>query len=199
MHRSVSSCSRVTLAAMIAISSLDSVALAQGHADHATTKGHADHATPKVKTAPASRQFEIRFLEGMIDHHAMAVHMSKLLQVQAVHPELRLLGDSISVAQSAEITQMQAWLKEWYGRTHKPAMAMGGMGMMEKLKGEAFEKEYLRMMIRHHASAVQQAKTCERRAKHTELHDLCHRIGVSQQREIATMKDWRCRWYKQCK
>ncbi|MEO5989655.1 MAG: DUF305 domain-containing protein [Candidatus Eisenbacteria bacterium] len=149
--------------------------------------------------APASKQFEIRFLEGMIDHHAMAVHMSQLLHTEAVHPELRVLGDSIAAGQSAEIQQMQGWLKEWYGRTHEPARMMAGMGMLEKMKGESFEKEYLRMMIRHHASAVRSGRECERRAKHAELHTLCHHITESQKREIAIMKDWLCRWYQKCK
>lgn len=189
MKRSVMSWLRVGFPALVGLISLDSVALAGDTYGHAATQAVA---------GPASKQFEIRFLEGMIDHHAMAVHMSQLLKAQAVHPELRALGDSIVAGQSAEIVQMQAWLKEWYGRAHEPSTKMAGMGMVEKMKGEAFEKKYLQMMIRHHTSAVRSGKECERRAKHAELHTLCHHITDSQQREIAIMKDWLCRWYKQC-
>jgi len=189
MHKSIVTYFRVALPAMLAIVSLDSVALA--------ADPHAHPTTGKI-AAPAAQQFEIRFLEGMIDHHAMAVHMSELLQAQAVHPELRMLGDSIAVAQRAEIIQMQGWLETWYGRRHEPSMMMPGMQKLESLKSAAFEQEYLSIMIRHHAMAVKQAKQCERLAKHPELHVLCHNIDRSQQGEIATMKDWLCRWYHKC-
>ena len=189
MHASILSSLRIALPAMLALISLDTVAFA--------ADPHAHAPTSKV-AAPASRQFEIRFLEGMIDHHAMAVHMSEILHTQAVHLELRMLGDSIAVAQRAEIIQMQGWLEKWYGRKHEPSMRMPGMQRMEKLKAQAFEQEYLTMMIRHHAMAVKQAKECERLAKHSELHELCHNIDRSQQREIKVMKDWLCRWYRKC-
>lgn len=190
MHESVVSYFRIALPAMLAIVSLDSVALA--------ADSHTHSPTSKV-AAPAAQQFEIRFLEGMIDHHAMAVHMSQMLQTQAVHPELRKLGDSIAVAQKAEIIQMQGWLVKWYGRKHEPSMMMmPSMQKLERLKATAFEQEYLSMMIRHHAMAVKQAKECERLAKHSELHVLCHNIDRSQRGEIAVMKDWLCRWYRKC-
>ena len=81
---------------------------------------------------------------------------------------------------------------------HEPPTMMAGMQALEPLKGEAFEKEYLQMMIRHHAMAVRQAKECRRRGKHAELRHMCSHIEKSQQREIVTMKDWLCRWYHKC-
>ena len=189
MHWTVTSCLRASFPAALAILLLDSAALAQGPHEHVATR---------ATGTPSASRFELRFLEGMIDHHAMAVHMSELLHAQAIHAELRNLGDTIAVAQSAEIKQMQAWLQQWYGHTHQPPTMMASMRALEQLKGEAFEKEFLQMMIRHHAMAVRQAKECQRRAKHTELHDMCHHIVQSQQREIVTMKDWLCRWYRKC-
>lgn len=189
MHWSLTTRLRAGLPAAIAILLLDSAAVAQGSHEHVAAR------QPGM---PSASRFEIRFLEGMIDHHAMAVHMSELLHAQATHAELRNLGDAIAVAQRAEIKQMQTWLQQWYGRTHEPSTMMAGMQALERLKGEAFEKEYLQMMIRHHAMAVRQGKECQRRGKHTELHDMCHHIVQSQQREIVTMKDWLCRWYRKC-
>ena len=189
MHWSVATRLRAGLPAALAFFMLDSAAFAQGMHEHAATR-------PAGKLSAS--QFEVRFLEGMIDHHSMAVHMSQLLQAQATHPELRSLGDTIAVAQRAEIEQMQTWLQQWYGRTHEPSTVMAGMQSLEPLKGAAFEKQYLQMMIRHHAMAVRQAKECQRRAKHPELRQMCHNIEHSQQREIVTMKDWLCRWYQKC-
>ncbi len=190
MHWSVSSRLRACFPTALAILLLDSVALAQGPHEHAATREAA---------VPSASRFEIRFLEGMIDHHAMAVHMSELLHAQATHGELRTLGDTIAVAQTAEIKQMQTWLQKWYGRTHEPPTMMAGMGALEQLKGEAFEKKFLQTMIRHHALAVRQAKECQRHGKHTELRNMCRHIEQSQQAEIATMKGWLCRWYRKCR
>ena len=189
MHWSISSRLRASFPAALAILLLDSAALAQGPHEHVATRGAA---------TPSANRFEIRFLEGMIDHHAMAVHMSGLLHAQATHGELRSLGDTIAVAQSAEIKQMQTWLQKWYGRTHEPPTMMAGMGALEQLQGEAFENEFLQMMIRHHALAVRQAKECQRRGKHKELDQMCHNIERSQQQEIAIMKGWLCQWYRKC-
>ena len=152
---------------------------------------------PPAGLSSATR-FEIRFLEGMIDHHAMAVQMSRMLQTQAIHPELRSLGDSIAAAQTDEIKQMQAWLQQWYGRTHEPPAMMADMQALDKLKGAAFEKQFLQMMIPHHSLAVRRAGECQRRGKHPELRQMCRNIVRSQQREIVTMKGWLCRWYHKC-
>ena len=92
----------------------------------AFAQGAQKHVFPRHETALSASKFEIQFMEGMIDHHAMAVHMSHLLHEQAIHPELRMLGDSIGVTQSAEITRMKGWLQQWYGRTHEPSMMMSG-------------------------------------------------------------------------
>ena len=70
MHWTASSCLRASFPAALAIFMLDSVAFAQGSHDHVATR---------IAAMPADARFEISFLEGMIDHHAMAVHTSELL------------------------------------------------------------------------------------------------------------------------
>ena len=50
------------------------------------------HAAPPASSS--ARQFEIKFLKGMIDHHAMAVHMAQMCSTRAEHlpvvPEMPL-------------------------------------------------------------------------------------------------------------
>ena len=52
------------------------------------------------------------FLESMIPHHQGAIDMAKYL-AGSDKPELVKLGADIITAQTAEIEQMQKWLKEW--------------------------------------------------------------------------------------
>ena len=57
------------------------------------------------------------FLEMMIPHHQHAIDMSNDALTNAQHPELQRLAKDIIAVQSAEIAEMQGYLKAWYGIT----------------------------------------------------------------------------------
>lgn len=155
---------------------------------------------PAPDTATAS--FEVRFMEDMIDHHAMAVEMATLCEAKAVHTELAELCTEIRVAQQQEIETMQSWLQSWYGVSYAPEMSTGAMRRMEKLaalSGAEFEIAFMESMIRHHAQAIREGSMCLERAFHTELLDLCENIIVSQTMEIQLMRTWLCDWYGICR
>jgi uncharacterized protein (DUF305 family) len=58
--------------------------------------------------------FEIAFLEGMIEHHVGAVDMAQLVLKNTDREELvQMAGDIIEV-QTAEIEMMQDWRDTWY-------------------------------------------------------------------------------------
>lgn len=60
-------------------------------------------------------EFEITFMEDMIEHHAGAIRESTTCLLKAYHKELRDLCQSIISAQAAEINTMRTWLCQWYG------------------------------------------------------------------------------------
>jgi uncharacterized protein (DUF305 family) len=60
-------------------------------------------------------EFEIAFMEMMIKHHEKAIREGQHCGDTAYHAELRELCENIIRTQSAEITQMQTWLCQWYG------------------------------------------------------------------------------------
>ena len=60
-------------------------------------------------------EFEIAFMEMMIEHHERAIREAEECLRRAYHRQLRRLCESIIGTQSAEIEQMQSWLCEWYG------------------------------------------------------------------------------------
>lgn len=62
----------------------------------------------------ASKDFDQRFLEAMISHHQGAVQMAETIKGTATHPELRTFAEKVITDQTAEITQMESWLREWY-------------------------------------------------------------------------------------
>jgi len=158
----------------------------------------AEDPAPDQSTA----RYEVDFLTGMIDHHAMAVEMAEICLDKRIHPELVAMCESIRASQSEQIEDMQSWLQEWYGITHEPEMKPGDMRQMEKLAAlddAEFEIEFMESMIRHHRKAITEGEQCLRRADHPELRDLCENIIATQSAEIAQMEEWLCDWYDRCK
>lgn len=73
---------------------------------------------------------ELRFLEGMIDHHQMALDMAGDCLVNGESADLLALCQAVIDAQSAEIAQMQAWLLAWYNVDYRPVSMMPSMEAM---------------------------------------------------------------------
>jgi uncharacterized protein (DUF305 family) len=131
---------------------------------------------------------ELRFLEGMIDHHQMAIDMANDCLMKAESADLRTLCQQIIDAQSAEITEMQGWLLAWYnvdyqpvsmtamgegdgmeGMDHSdhqmdgmpytdPAMMMGMMAGLNRLEGRDYDSAWTESMIDHHDDALHMAE-----------------------------------------
>lgn len=155
---------------------------------------------------------ELRFLEGMIDHHQMAVGMSTDCLQKATSADLKTLCQAIITAQTAEITRMQDWVKTWYNVDYKPmamsdmmkGMMSGGMGGMmgadpanmmgmmaglNRYQGKDYDAAWLEAMIDHHDDAIHMS---ERILKYTTIHDdlktLANGIIKDQTAEIEKME-----------
>ncbi len=70
------------------------------------------------------------FLRMMIPHHQIAIDMSRDALVHAQHPPLKGLARSIIRDQSAQITEMEGYLKAWYGETSTHDLGDPMHGMM---------------------------------------------------------------------
>lgn len=73
---------------------------------------------------------EMRFMQGMIDHHQMALDMANDCLAKAVTESVRTMCQSVIDEQSAEIATMQSWLQAWYSVDYLPMSMMDMMGMM---------------------------------------------------------------------
>ena len=114
---------------------------------------------------------DVRFMQGMIHHHAQALDMTELLSTRTASDDMRKLALRIEVSQSDEIEMMQRWLKdrgqEVPGRhAHHMAGAalMPGMLTAEEMarlaaaRGDAFDRLFLEFMIKHHEGALVMVK-----------------------------------------
>jgi len=75
------------------------------------------------------------FLRMMIPHHQLAIDMSRDALTHAQHPRLKGLARSIIRDQSAQITEMEGYLKAWYGEPSTRDLAGPMRGMMQRLMG----------------------------------------------------------------
>jgi uncharacterized protein (DUF305 family) len=81
-------------------------------------------------TARAGRA-EVRFLQGMIDHHQMALDMAADCLTKAKTESVRALCQNIITAQDKEIKLMRGWLLSWYQIDYTPMSMMHMMDMMK--------------------------------------------------------------------
>lgn len=79
-----------------------------------------------------AKPFDKEFIEQMTLHHQMAIMMAQMAMNNSNRPEIRGIANSIIKTQSAEISEMRQWYKEWYGTDVPtyPGMMGSGMGMM---------------------------------------------------------------------
>ena len=110
---------------------------------------------------------DVRFMQGMIPHHAQALEMTALLETRTTSDAMRQMAQRIELSQEDEIEMMQEWLRE-RGQTvtatdahHAPGwMPMPGMltpeemDQLEAAEGVAFDRLFLELMIKHHRGAL---------------------------------------------
>lgn len=116
----------------------------------------------KVQATPA----DIKFMQGMIGHHAQAVEMVALINDRTANPNMKMLGLRIQVSQDDEMDMMRKWLAERGAAIpgphahHEPGGFMPGMLTPEEMaalaaaKGVEFDRLFLQGMIKHHAGAI---------------------------------------------
>lgn len=129
---------------------------------------------------------DIKFMQGMIMHHAQAVEMTALIDSRTSNKELRTLGARISRSQDDEIKFMKRWLISRGQSTEESMAGMGGMAGMDhsqhmnhgggsmalmpgmlspqqmealrKASGAEFDRLFLEGMIQHHGGALTMVK-----------------------------------------
>jgi uncharacterized protein (DUF305 family) len=73
-------------------------------------------AAPASQPAAAVRagysDADVRFMQGMIEHHAQALAMTALLRSRTTRPDMHLLAERIEVSQKDEIGLMSRWLEK---------------------------------------------------------------------------------------
>lgn len=80
-------------------------------------------------------QADRMFLRMMIPHHQLAIDMAQDALQHAQHAELKGLAREIIAGQSAEITEMEGYLRTWYGEGSTRDLAGPMREMVRRMMG----------------------------------------------------------------
>jgi uncharacterized protein (DUF305 family) len=147
---------------------------------------------------------DVRFITGMIGHHAQAIEMADLAQSHGASPAILILAGRVINAQKDEIAAMEQWLRDagqplpgagsGTGHTHAHMPGMLTPEQMRELgaaRGPAFDRLFLRFMIQHHNGAVTMVHELFRTdgaAQNETIFKLASDIQVDQITEVARME-----------
>lgn len=185
--------------ALVAVPALAFALAACGDSDD--KGGSKPSASPSMSMSMSAAQAshneqDVMFAQMMIPHHRQAVEMAGLAPSRAASAQVKALAAGIEKAQAPEIATMTGWLKDWgapaamTGMHHDMPGIMGEKDMtsLKGLKGAAFDKAFLRMMIEHHQGAVTMARAEGRSGQNADAKALAASIVRTQTAEIAKMR-----------
>ncbi len=165
---------------------------------------------------PGYTDADVRFMQGMIPHHAQALEMTALVRQHATTDAVRQMALRMEISQRDEIALMESWLRS---RGEPVAMSGGHMGhmgntgddggdgpgsglmpgmltpdQMEELRnarGVEFDRLFLRYMIQHHQGAIDMVSRlfmASGAAQESTIFKFAEDVEVDQAMEIARMQ-----------
>lgn len=158
---------------------------------------------PPIVIKPGSliTEADVRFMQGMIAHHAQAVHMTRMADAAGASARVLKLAQKIDLSQAGEIQLMQQWLHEyeqfvpdtssWRGMMMPGMLTTEDLTQLEQARGTAFDRLFLTLMIRHHEGAltmVADLLRSPRAAQEVDINVLANEVETSQTAEIGLMQ-----------
>ena len=161
--------------------------------------GRSGDSTPEEGSAEAG------FARDMSAHHEQAVTMALVALERTADPAIAGLAKDIMLTQQNQIGQMFGWLDVWGLPLTGSARQMAWMGhsrngrmpgmaspeelaKLTRLSGPDLDREFLRLMIRHHEGGVPMAEAILQRSDSSMVRELAGAIVASQQTEVAAMQ-----------
>jgi len=146
---------------------------------------------------------DIKFMQGMIGHHAQAIEMVAFIPTHSSRREMVLLGQRIDISQTDEIKMMQDWLRlrgqqvpgvnamHAHGATLMPGMlSEEEMARLARANGDEFDRLFLEGMIKHHEGAITMVKELFATAgagQEVSIFSFANDVDIDQRMEIQRM------------
>ena len=144
---------------------------------------------------------DVRFMQGMIHHHAQAVKIAEWAPTHGAGTSLRILCQKIVVSQKDEIAMMSTWLRDRNQAVPDPndphPMMMPGMlsdaqlAALDASRDSTFDRLFLTDMIQHHEGAIKMVKdlfATPGAGQASEIFRFASDVDADQRGEIARME-----------
>ncbi len=166
---------------------------------------HAGHAHD---LGPAGASYDLRFIDGMVQHHTGALRMSEFV-FGIGQPGVGALGKTIWRDQSSEIRAMGLWRRAWYPQApvYPVALASGGdpdslagltrMSQAQidamRMMGEGPTREnrvvwFLEGMLHHHGGALLMAHDALAKSTNPTIRRFARGVIMAQRAEIIELR-----------
>ena len=132
------------------------------------------------------------FLSMMIPHHSEAVAMCNAVLKDGKDPQVKAWAEEMNKAQQGEIVIMLKWLEDLGGKDKAAwdKMSAEMHAMREHAMSDNPDMNFVRMMIPHHAMALEMAAPALLQSDDPKIVDLAKDIIVHQTEEIRAMRNW---------
>jgi uncharacterized protein (DUF305 family) len=177
----------------------------------ATAATHAQAPTVSARSEPRYTAADVRFMQGMIGHHAQAVVMATMAPTHGASAQVALFCRKILRSQADEIELMQGWLRDRGERVPDPKDPHAGMDMsmpghemlmpgmltpeqlaeLDRSRGAEFDRLFLTDMIQHHEGALTMVATLfdsPGAGQTPEIFGFATGVDADQRAEIARMQ-----------
>ena len=167
-----------------------------------------DHSAHHHDVGPAGSTYDLRWIDGMVQHHTGALRMSEFVFDIGV-PGVGSLGKAIWRDQAQEIKAMGLWRKAWYPdapvypvalRAGGDPNAMADLSRMSPAQIQAMQMLtsiptranrviwFLEGMLQHHGGALIMAHDALNKSSNPTIRRLALDIIVAQRREIIQLR-----------
>jgi uncharacterized protein (DUF305 family) len=167
-----------------------------------------DHSTHNHDVGPAGSTYDLRWIDGMVQHHTGALRMSEFVFDIGV-PGVGSLGKEIWRDQAQEIKAMGQWRKAWYPEApvYPVAFKPGGNpdAMADLVRMSPSQIEAMRMsgtaptrdsrvtwflegMLQHHGGALIMAHDALDKSSNQTIRRLARNIIIAQRKEIIQIR-----------
>ena len=167
-----------------------------------------DHSTHNHGVGPAGSTYDLRWLDGMVQHHTDALQMSTYVFDIGV-PGVGSLGKEIWREQAQEVKVMEQWRKAWYPEApvYPVALKPGGdpnaLSDLIRISPDQIEPMqlvastptrdnrvtwFLEGMLQHHGGALIMAHDALKKSNNPTILRLARDIIIAQRKEIIRIR-----------
>lgn len=158
-------------------------------------------AEPPASVAPSFAPADVEFVVHLSQHHGQALHLAELAASRARSPAVKGIAAEIATAYAPQVDTLADWIRTWVeAGAELPPHDIGhdeaGPGMLaedavtrlESLRGPAFDRQFRKLMVRHHRGGLDLVAEQLRDGINPEARALAELLRASQTAHLSQLR-----------